>query len=252
MRHLIILLYLILMGLAPAIAQEDTVNPQNKPIIDREIRQPQEFDQNYIEALKRQEEFNYLETAPEESWWTRFKKWIGNIWYSIWEALFGDIQAGSILQFILLLLPYLILAAILVLAVWLFIKLDPGGSFMKQSEKGEVLLSEDEKIIKSADIAQLIEKAKADKNYRLAVRYYYLLVLKQLTEMEIIIFQSEKTNEDYVTEINIAAYKSQFQTLTHLYDFIWYGDFGVTEADFFKIENQFQKMTGELQKAAHD
>ncbi|HAT70516.1 MAG TPA: DUF4129 domain-containing protein, partial [Flavobacteriaceae bacterium] len=93
--------------------------------------------------------------------------------------LFGDYEGNAILLFLVNYLPYLILVGIVGFIVWLFIKLNIGNRFLKSPDSGEVLMSEDEDIIKRQHIPSLIEDALNNKQYRLAIRYHYLFVLKQ-------------------------------------------------------------------------
>ncbi|HBY68162.1 MAG TPA: DUF4129 domain-containing protein, partial [Flavobacteriaceae bacterium] len=85
-----------------------------------------------------------------------------------------------------------------------------------------------EEIIRSKNIRELIEKALQNKEYRLAVRYYYLLILKKLTDAELIDYEFDKTNTDYIAEITSDTVILPFKKATNLYDYIWYGNFTVT------------------------
>ena len=58
--------------------------------------------------------------------------------------------------------------------------------------------------------AALISEAESNNNYRLAIRYYYLWLLKGLSEKEIIDYDPEKTNSDYQYEIKTPEISEQF------------------------------------------
>ncbi len=88
-----------------------------------------------------------------------------------------------------------------------------------------------------------MQKAIAQKNYRLAVRYSYLNVLKQLEEKEIISWEQQKTNKDYIQEISEKNIKNSFEKLTRLYDFVWYGKFQINHIEFAKVQANFEKAT---------
>lgn len=233
-----------------AFAQNDSLRVEEEIKYDQGPVSPMEFDDEQIAEFQKDEAFDYVQEEVQENWWTRFKNWIGNIWNQFWNWLLGSYEADGILAFLIRILPYLVLAAVLGFVVWLFIKLDPAGSMLKEPQKPSVLLSEDEKIIQREDISELIQNALKTKNYRLAVRYYYLLILRKLRENELIEYQFQKTNEEYLTEIKPAVLNEQFKNITRIYDFIWYGDFPVTETEFKKAEIAFQRIQTTLKKTA--
>lgn len=230
-------------------AQKDSVLVE-KITYDQQTISPVEFDDERIASYKKEEAFNY-EIIPHENWWTLFKEWIAKQWNQFWDWLLGSYTASGILAFLIKILPYLIITGVLAFVIWLFIKLNPASSVLEQKQQARVTLSEDEKIIQHEDISVLIQKAKNEKNYRLAVRYYYLLILKKMRDLELIDYQFQKTNEEYLKEITAVSTKQQFKTITHIYDFIWYGDFPVNEADFIKAEKDFTRMQTTLNTNSH-
>jgi hypothetical protein len=76
----------------------------------------------------------------------------------------------------------------------------------------------------------------------LAVRYYYLLLLKNLTDVNLIEYEFDKTNNDYLKEITSKAINQNFEKATLLYDYIWYGNFSVSENDFYKAQQVFKNI----------
>lgn len=237
--------HLVFVGMC--FAQKDSVPAVEKITYDQQSISPLEFDDESIASYKNKKAFDY-ERAQQENWWSLFKKWMAGQWDRFWNWLLGSYTANGIFAFLIKILPYLVIAAILGFIVWLFIKLNPAASVLEQQQRGRVMLSEDEKIIQHEDISALIEKAKQQNNHRLAIRYYYLLVLKKMRDLELIDYQFQKTNEEYLTEISSIRLKEQFKNITHIYDFIWYGDFPLTEMGFKKAENDFVGMRAALNK----
>ena len=80
------------------------------------------------------------------------------------------------------------------------------------------------------------------KNYRLAIRYYYLLSLKYLTESDRITWQPQKTNEDYIKEIEKDHLKKDFKNITRIYDYVWYGEFKVDVLKFESLKLLFEDL----------
>jgi ABC-type dipeptide/oligopeptide/nickel transport system permease component len=241
-------LFIVAFGNAGTILQ-DTIVPQTEREIqydETENLNPPVFSKETIENYKKEKAFDYSEKPVTENWWTQFKNWIWELWLKFWNWLVGDFEAGSFTYFLVHMLPYFILLLILGFVIWLFYKLNPGATFFKSKEKPGVFFSEEEEIIKSKNIKKLIEKALENKDYRLAVRYYYLFILKKLTDAELINYEFDKTNSDYFAEITSENINSGFRKVTTLYDYIWYGSFAVTEEDFLKAQKTFTSLENQI------
>lgn len=101
------------------------------------------------------------------------------------------------------------------------------------------ILEED---IEQIDFDRLLKEALHQKNYRLAIRYQYLKVLKGLSSKGIIQWHFEKTNYDYFNEIENPAIKSNFKKVSYLYDYVWYGEFDIDEAHYKEAQNEFSEL----------
>ncbi|WP_456439972.1 DUF4129 domain-containing protein [Psychroserpens sp.] len=205
-----------------------------------------------LDSYMADEDFNYIETEPEDNFITRafinFKNWISNIIREIIEAIFGVGEAQGLLYFIFYILPYLILALLIFLLIRFFLKVNSRTFITGQKETASFQFTEDEQIIKNEDINALINNAILQKNYRLAIRYYYLLSLKYLTEKQVITWQKEKTNEDYITEIESETIKSSFKNITRIYDYVWYGEFNVDQLRFETLKAPFETLNNSLKQ----
>lgn len=198
------------------------------------------FEEQVIEKLSDDKAFQYQEISNAPSWWTSFKNWLKNIIIDFLEWLFGDLELNGFWIFVIEAIPYLIIILIIVFLVWLFAKLYPETLNFKNKETPQVFFTEEEEIIKSKNISDLISKAINNKDYRLAIRYYFLHILKNLEEAQIINYEFNKTNTDYFKEISQENLKPNFKKLSLLYDYVWYGNFEVNEIDFVKAERNFQ------------
>ena len=167
------------------------------------------LDENAIQEYKNDPDYNYIENEPEDNWLTRLKRKLSDIWNSFLQWLSGGKEATGILAFLLEILPYLLLIGLLSFLVWVFLKIDNARNY-SQTNRNKVFIGDDEEIIKNQDIQALIDQALKDKNYRLAVRYYYLFTLQKLSTKELIDWQVQKTNHEYLYEIENRDLRSQF------------------------------------------
>jgi hypothetical protein len=95
---------------------------------------------------------------------------------------------------------------------------------------------------------QEIEKARQAGNYRLAVRLHYLRMLKLMSERQVIRYTQDKTNFDYLMQLQGGRYYEDFFRITRDYEYSWYGQFPVSEDMYDLIRQDFDKMEKELSK----
>lgn len=204
-----------------------------------EIKKIQEED---LQAYANNPDFDYEIIKQDLSWWDDFKTWLGNIFLKFFEWLFGVGKAVGYLAIFFRIIPYILLVLLLLLLIKFFLNVNSRAIINAKKNQALVSLSEEEHIIKNEDIQQLIQNALTDKNYRLAVRYYYLYILQLMTEKELITWELQKTNDDYLNEIKKQDLKQPFTKITRLYDYIWYGNFDIDEAKYSRAEAAFSSL----------
>ena len=98
------------------------------------------------------------------------------------------------------------------------------------------------------DIEQNLDKADVDpflfdainqENYRLAIRLYYLKVLKHLMELEWIKWKKDKTNSEYLRELYSKEFYTDFRLLTLMFERVWYGEVVLDDVTFKTVEQNF-------------
>ena len=92
--------------------------------------------------------------------------------------------------------------------------------------------------IHGIDYEGQIRQAKTNKDFRLAVRLWFLRSLKELSDGELIKWTIDKTNSDYYYEIKDKELKEDFSRVSLMYEYIWYGDFSIGESDYEEREKQ--------------
>jgi hypothetical protein len=207
------------------------LTPAEKPVYtDRTFKE--DFKENY-----RDSDFDYHEEkqlAEEQSLLARALAWL----MRVLSGGYNSNADGTVSGFGFL---YYAVAIIIVLAVAYFIARSQGvWIFGKSSGKIAVYDAAAENI-HEMDFASLIEQTRLAGNYRLAVRYYYLWLLKKLSFKDVISWHADKTNSDYQYEIKDPALKRDFEYLSYVYDHSWYGEFPIDSAAFGKAEKAFRK-----------
>lgn len=200
------------------------------------------FDANALEKYKSDKHFDYSENtvAKDPTLIERLFNWLSRQFLRFLEWIFGAKYAKGIFGNILMAIPYIIVGILLFLLIKFFLKVNSNSIVSNASNKPVVSITEDEALIKHKDLLKLIQQAIDQKNYRLAIRFYYLNILKQLEDKKLITWEQQKTNEDYIQEISKEAIKTAFKDVTRLYDFVWYGNFTINETEFGKVAANFE------------
>lgn len=237
MRHLQLFVFVFGM-LTLSYAQEDMA-----PVYyDDSIIEKHSITEDDLKPYKDNDDFNYNENKDEDTFIDKAIRWLQDILRQFWEAIFGVGTATGFLYFMFRVLPYILLGILVYLLIRFFLKVNSNSIIGKAQEKGTVNYSEEEQIIKHQDINALISEAIKQKNYRLAIRYYYLLSLKYLTDRQSIEWQPQKTNEDYINEIIEPNLKFDFENITKIYDYVWYGEFDVNAVKFERLKLPFESL----------
>mgnify|MGYP000892984004 FL=1 len=95
-----------------------------------------------------------------------------------------------------------------------------------------------EETLSVSDHDKRIQQAYQQGNYRLAVRYWFLKNLANLSDKDYLQLSPDKTNYQYVQEIT-AGKKNEFAALVLTYEYVWYGNFSLTEESYLSIEKKY-------------
>ncbi|SCY14416.1 hypothetical protein SAMN05192588_1364 [Nonlabens sp. Hel1_33_55] len=182
------------------------------------------------------DEFDYEETTQEaDNFITDFFDWLFGAlgrWFGIEiSPLWAEIIKWTV---------YALFGAI---AIYFLVRLLTGEKASGITARGgdnKNQIKVEETHIQELDLNKFINEAIANGNYRNAVRYLYLNSLKMLSSAGKIDWDFQKTNSDYYREIKDVDLKTQFQKVSYLYDYVWYGEFAIDESAFAKAKQQFE------------
>ncbi|KRB56879.1 DUF4129 domain-containing protein [Flavobacterium sp. Root186] len=216
-----------------------TVKYTEKDIqIDSDSIESKTFSKNYQKKYT-DSDFVYEYKTPEKSLWDRFKGWLAGILRNLFS--FGTTEAS--LNFVSILIRIVVvlgIIAVIYLIVKAIINKEGQWIFGKNSNKRTVYYSDIEKNIHLLDFEKLIKESLESGEKRAAIRYYYLWLLKIMAQNNYIEWDIEKTNSDYLYELQRPAHREEFTYLSYLYNYIWYGEFEIDENTFNKAQNRFK------------
>ncbi|MCE4563006.1 DUF4129 domain-containing protein [Maribellus sp. CM-23] len=195
------------------------------------------FDKTRLEEYKNDKDFQYEnDVYRSNTLWNKVRYYF----YKLLKFLFGKEGAGPVIRYMFL------------VAIVLFVVLQLSGTklkwFLGKENKNRLgIVSIPDEDISGIDLAELAEKALSEGALRLCVRYHYLQLLKILDEKAYITWHRDKTNRDYLAEITQPEIRRQFQQQTLVFDYVWYGDFQLTEEQFQWVNSGFQNLMSRLQ-----
>ena len=113
--------------------------------------------------------------------------------------------------------------------------------FKENKKAGPLKISiEDiEENIFETDLQAHIKDALEKPDYQLAVRLYFLSILKELSLQKKIKWKRDKTNRIYAFELQEISDQQEFQSLALIFDRIHYGSSTLMKKDFEQLQPQF-------------
>lgn len=132
-------------------------------------------------------------------------------------------------------LVWILIIGAVVLVLYQLVQVRFGKLWKKKSDEAVVAITkEGDEIedIRNVEFDDAVQKAIAEKRYRVAVRLLYLRSLRQLQDRSMINWRREKTNRDYLYELSDQGLRPIFSDLTFIFEYIWYGEFPVDQKHF--------------------
>lgn len=190
------------------------------------------------------EDFNYdVKTGESANLLARFIRWVLN---GLGETFGLDISPQT-----LLILEYTIYALMGALVIYVLVRVfinEKFSAIFSKKAKSIVDIDLAEHHIESIDLDALMNDALKDKDYRLAVRYQFLKILKLLSQKNHIEWHFEKTNVDYEREIQQSNLQQEFKNASYLYENIWYGEQPIDETGYTKTSSRFTNLNNLIQQ----
>ena len=200
---------------------------------------PGTFDAKFKEKYQGSD-FDYSVNKPKESLWQKFKKWLGELLNDWFQS--NSLRGANDLFYVLLRIIAIVLIGFVLYVIIRFV-LSRNGNWVF-SKKSKKLNPEDRTItenIHELDLPSLIKNYEDKKEYRSALRYQFLYLLKLMTDKNMLEWDPEKTNRDYVRMLSGNALQSDFQKLSFVFENVWYGERTIGENEYAIFRKQYQQ-----------
>lgn len=224
-------------GLQEAVVTESKDGPQDKPNVANENFYPKSLEQNFREKYKGPE-FDYYTVQPMESLWERLQKRLVQLIESIFGKMNPDSSsqyAGIFMRFIAI----LITGFVLYLVIRYLVQKNGNLLFGRKNKNFDIGSGDLHENIHEINFDERIADFELQKDYRSAIRYRFLSVLKKLNDQKILEWNPEKTNKDYISELKNPLMKERFRELVYIFDYVWYGGFFIDESAFQIFKKKF-------------
>ncbi len=181
--------------------------------------------------------FDYVETT---SFLERLSNWFRDVISSLFNV--QSQSASQIINVLKKIFWFAVILGVIYLIVKIILKKEIRWIFKRNKEKKQNLNFEIGENISEVDFNALISEAATNKDYRSAIRYYYLFLLKKLDQFNVIEYDPQKTSFDYQNEVQESKYNSDFSKATYYYTYIWYGEFAIDENEYKQTSSVFDEL----------
>lgn len=200
---------------------------------------PGTFDAKFKEKYQGSD-FDYSVNKPKESLWQKLKKWLGELLNDWFQS--NSLRGANDLFYVLLRIIAIVLIGFVLYVIIRFV-LSRNGNWVF-SKKSKKLNPDDRTItenIHELDLPSLIKNYEDKKEYRSAIRYQFLYLLKLMTDKNMLEWDPEKTNRDYTRMLSGNALQSDFQKLSFVFENVWYGERTIGENEYTIFRKQYQQ-----------
>ncbi len=135
-----------------------------------------------------------------------------------------------------------VVSMVILALVFLLWKIFGNTKFLnnRKIKSGEFsFLDEAEENLEGSDLDRFLKDALDKKQFKVAVRIYYLMSIKELMRQNFIVWKKNKTNFEYITEMRERKEFEHFCSLTRAFEIVWYGDVEISESEYAVLSPSF-------------
>lgn len=199
------------------------------------VRQP---DPDRINAYKNDRAFMYDEAVPKTSFITMLLSEIIRFFDDFLGDGTGSVVMRTIFVLALIGVMYLILNQVMNGKI--------SSALTGRSASEQIRYSRNPATHKEEELDRMIDAAVNSGNYREAVRLLYQKTLKEFSRAGLIEWAANKTNHDYLHEIDSHPSSDAFRKLTRIYEYTEYGEFGIDREGFRSVNNLYNRLNRQL------
>lgn len=182
------------------------------------------YDSTAVARLKANPDYDYDRRLHVQNLlWDRLMRWLQELLRKIFGSQAGSMVFGN--------LHWAVLAAAVALLLFFLRKRLFHSVFSAEVGNPRQVTAMEEDIEK-LDLDRLLAKAEDDGDWRMALRYQYLKVLRRLIDEGRIQWQPRHTDREYLHQLRDPAERASFSEISFLFKWAWYGNAPMDEARY--------------------
>lgn len=196
------------------------------------------FSPERLDEYRKSKDFRYERDALEVmSWWDRLKIWfwskVSELFHLGFETTWGRV---------------VLIATAVILLIFLVFRMAGAdrGWLLEKNSRRALSFQVGEEDVHAIDFEKAIAEAVSQHNYRIAIRLWYLMTLKKLSDTGFIQWKPGKTNYDYIAELKHTPYAAAFTGLTNSFEFFWYGERKLMPSQYEEVKSHFSSFNEQL------
>lgn len=202
------------------------------------------FNEEQLSSHRDDPDFDYTRTSIERpSYFDRFIRWL------LEKTL--DRAAPADVTNTMEAMMWILMAAALILVIYFGIKAEGTFFFGKRAPEHTQVQFLDFQGEESQLDEQLL-LAEANGNYPLALRFLFIKTLHVLEQAGLLDWKKEKTNGDYLRELKGELHRTPFERLSHLFEFVHYGQHSMDENDYTEAKSLFARLRKSMKGGANE
>lgn len=192
-----------------------------------------QFDAKKIATYRQDKQYQYEkppQQARTERWWESFWDWLMRL--LLRQTLENITWVDRLIQ--------VFCVVVMVFAIYRLSTMSGLSIFYNSPKSLNIqsgILTED---LSQTDLDLRIRQAIEARQYREAVRFAFYQLLQRLTQARLIQWAADKTNRDYQKALAKTPLQAPFGQLAKHFEYIYYGNFDIDQADFQAIYAQYQ------------
>lgn len=204
---------------------------------------PEESKLSEVLSKKAADEYDYRDEKDKEE-----------VKESVEEDTFSNDSGPALSSEMRNILKYSLFGLVILVLSFIAFKLVAGGLNInnKKVKLGDKIYSiEDiEEQLHDVNVEAFLNQALQQQDFRLAIRLYYLAILKELSIAGKIQWKKDKTNGVYLREMRGHPQQALFRKTTYIYEYVWFNeDEPFATKEFEEVRPIFKKMLTTAQSA---
>lgn len=137
---------------------------------------------------------------------------------------------------------YLLIAVVLLALVFLILRFVSPDLLRREKRQKQRIDTRAVETLDPDELREALRLALDSGDLRLAVRIWYLIIIRELSARRLIRWNIEKTNNQYLAEMGNHALLPEFRKTTKAYERVWFGEETIGPQRYRALENDFNQL----------